>query len=246
LKPIRIRTGKSREERDEFLSLTDRVKFYLTENTTRAYTALGVIGGVVILTVVVAIMLNQSHKNQLALQAEALAYYDIDSPSPGEADMTPEDRVKKARELFGKISDGGPFADVARFYGANADLELGELDQAMDEYKKLAASSEPVVSTVADVRLAAALKIKGDIKGALGVYKQMEEKGLLKDGAHYMSAQLYEDMGDTKQAIAEYSAVKDEFPGSPWRAEAETRLKELLPPEATAATEQPAAKPAKK
>ncbi len=234
MKSQRIRTGKRREETDKFLSLTEKVKLYVMENSTKAYTALGVVGAVIALTVLVSLMMNQSYKNQLAQYGDALAYYNVDSPVPGDTPMEPMDRFKKAKELFGKLASehsGGPLAGLARFYEANADVELGETDTAIDEYRDVVKSSEndPVLYSAASLRLAAMLQIKGDINGALEVYKAMEEKGVMSDEAHFMAAQLYEETGNKEQAIYEYTAVKKDFPNSPRIPEVHMKLDKLQP-----------------
>lgn len=248
MKSLRKRTGKSREETDKFLSLTERVKLYFMENTTKAYAALGVIAAVVALTVLVSLLMSQSYKNQLALQAEALAYYDVESPVPGDQPMEPVERIKKAKELFSKIAEehsGGPLAGIARFYEANSEVELGEMDKAVEGYRDLAARSmnEPVLYSVASLRLASALEAGGDVKGALEVYKAMQERGVLRDEAYFRAAQLYEDMGDSERAVFEYMAVKKDFPSSPRLPETLMRLEKLQPPEMEAPSEAAPARP---
>lgn len=236
MKSYRKRTGKKDETTDEFLGFTERVKFYVAENTVKAYTMLGVAGAVLVLTVVGSTLMDQSSKNQLSRQAQALKYYDLETPAPDNAQMSPDQRFAKAKELFGETASG-PYAAVSTYYEANAEMEMNDLDSAIAHYRKLAEDTgkDAVVASLAKSRLAAALKMKGDYQGAMEVYKSMSTDSLMKDEGHYMLAMMHEVAGENSAALAEYKTVATEFPNSPWNAAAENKVSELGPNDGAAA-----------
>ena len=246
MKSYRVRTGKKDElEADKFLGLTDKVMLYVQENQTRAYTALGVIGVVIILTILVSMLMEQSKRNLLAQESEAIKYYDVNSPVPGDKPMEPAERYQKAVEMFSDIAgkhSGSPYAGVSEYYKASAEMALGDTAKAIEGYRALAgrSGSNPALYSIANLRLASALRANGDVQGALDIYKALTEKGVVKDQAHMMLGKMYEEAGDTQKAVFEYKLVKKDFPGSPWAPDANARVARLAPEEAAA----PAAPPA--
>lgn len=237
MKNYRVRTGKKTDEQmDEFLGLSEKVKIYVQDNQTKAYTALGVVGLVIILTVLVSLFMMDSARNQLAKFNDGLKYYDITSPAPGDKPMEPAERYKKAVEVLSDLASG-PYAGLSGYYRSNALMESGDMASAIDGYKALvaASSTDPVVYSLASLRLAVALSANGDMKGAMDVYQTLTEKGLVKDEAHFMLGRMNELLGEKDKALAEYRLVKKDFPDSPWVAEANAKIIEMDPAAAAAA-----------
>lgn len=241
MKNYRVRTGnKPDEQMDEFLGLSEKVKVYVQRNQTKAYAVLGVVGLVIILTVLVSLFMMDSANNQLARFNEGLKYYDIASPAPGDKPMEPAERYKKAVEVLTDVvskHSGGPYAGIAEYYKSNALMESGDMASAIEGYKALVASSStnPVVYSLASLRLAVALSTNGDVKGAMDVYRTLTEKGLVKDEAHFMLGRMNELLGEKDSALAEYRLVKKDFPDSPWAVEANAKVLEMDPAAAAAA-----------
>jgi len=224
LKTFRKRTGKKKDmlkDQDEFLSLSQKALKYAQGHTKQVYVALGAIAVVAVLTVLVSMLFETSRKNVLAKESEALKYYDVNSPVPGDKPMSSADRLKKAKELFAEVADkhsGSPVAVQALYYKANTDMEMGNLDAAIDGYKKLMdkAASDKVMMSLVGKRLAEAYLAKGNMQGAVDSYKKVAatEGGYLRDDAHYQLAKIYEGMGKKEDALAEYRAIIKDFPNS--------------------------------
>jgi predicted negative regulator of RcsB-dependent stress response len=223
LKTWRKKTGKKKDQftkPDEFQSLTQKVLSYAKENTQKVYIGLAVLGVVVIAAIIVTLLTQSSHRRVTDMEAEALKYYDINSPVPGTKPMGAVDRLKKAKDLFGQAADS---ADFALYYKANSDMELGDIDAAIAGYVKLKEKTkDPVLTSLVDMRLAEAYILKGDTQKAVAAYMDdiKAEKGLMKDMAHYKLAGIYLKAGEKDRAIQEYKAIVKDFPNSPFFAEA--------------------------
>lgn len=230
MKTWRKKTGKKKDQftkPDEFQSLTQKVLAFAQENTQKVYMGLAVLGVVIIAAIVVTLLMRSSHMKVTATEAEALKYYDLNSPVPGTKPMGAAERLKKARELFAKVADS---ADIALYYKANANMDLGEIDQAIDDYRKLKESTkDPVLTSLVDMRLAEAYLAMGDTQKAAAAYLDeiKAEKGLLKDMAHYRLAGIYLRLGDKDRAIQEYKVIDKDFPNSPFAAEAKLNVDRL-------------------
>ncbi len=241
MKALRYKTGKKKlklNEPDEFQSLTQKAMDYIKENTKQAYIVLGAIAVIVVAVVLFGIWRDTDRKNAMYKEAEALRYYDINSAVPGDKPMSSIDRYKKAKELFEQIvkSHGGSAADIARYYEANSEMEMGNVDPAIAGYTEVIAKSgnNQVLVSLATMRLAEAYAAKGDKQKAIDtLHNELKaEKGYLKDAALYQLAKLYESEGRTADVkVAQEKLVKD-FPESPY-------TRELMP--AQAATPMPVA-----
>jgi len=237
LKTWRKNTGKRKnqlDQPDEFISLTQRVLDYARENTSKVYTALGVAGVAIVLTILVSMLMHNREKHLVVRQSEALQYYDVNTPAPGGKTMTPQERYKKASALFGGIikdAGGSPAAEVARYYKANADLELGDTAAAIEGYKTIVEGSgkDAVMMSLAAERLASAYIAKGETDKAISVYLGVIklDNSYLKDEARFHLARIYENIGKKDEAVKEYEAIKKESPNSPWANESEMKVAEL-------------------
>ncbi len=237
MKTFRKRTGKNKDkfkEQDEFLSLSQKVLKYAQGHTKQVYVALLVAAVVVILTILVSMLFENSQKKVMAMEDDALKYYDINSPAPGTKPMAPAERLTKARDMFKDILDNhgsGPVAVKALYYKANADMELGNMDAAIEGYKKLLekASADPMMAALANKRLAEAYLAKGNQQEAINTYLGIAkaEGGYLKDEAHFRLAKIYDGMGKKDEALAEYKALEKDFPDSPFISDARKEVARL-------------------
>ena len=229
MKSLRKQTGKKKSlynEPDQFQSFSEKVMDYAKENTTRVIAAVGVVA-VLFIAAAGFMLWRQNEKMNMAAQtAKALEYYDINSPAPGGKPMAGPERMQKARELFGKIAQegGGDGADVALYYKANTEMEMGDLDGAIKDYKAVIAraTGNASLATLARHRLAAAYFTKGDTQDAVETYRTelSTPNDYLKDAALYELARIYQQSGKTQEATEEVNALKKDFPNSPYTGQA--------------------------
>jgi predicted negative regulator of RcsB-dependent stress response len=229
----RKRTGKKKNQfsgPDEFQSFTQKVLLYVQENIRMFYIGLAVLAVVIIASAIGFMVMKSMHEKAAAQMAEALKYYDLNAAPPGDRPMAPEERLKKASEIFGQLSSkGGKQADMALYYQANANFDLGDMDAAIQEYIKLKGrTDDPLLKALADQRLASAYLVKGNSNEAVNVLSAdlKSDRNFFKDVDHYRLAKLLEQ-GDPKLAINQLEALLKEFPDSPWASEAELELSKL-------------------
>lgn len=235
MKSYRKRTGAKKDklnEPDEFLSLTQRALFYAQENTTKFYAAIAVVVVIAFVAVGGSYLMRKAGESAQMRLNEAMQYYDIESPSPGDAPMDAGERIKKAREMFKELAGkSGPVGMTASYYEANAAMELGDMDAAVSGYNAVIAkaSSDPVLASLAYLRLAEAYRYKGDGNKAMETLDTLEKLpgGGLKDEARFRIAGMLMDEGKTDQALAGYKKLVEEFPDSPWKSEAEMKIAQL-------------------
>ena len=228
MKILRKQTGKKKSlynEPDQFQSLTEKAMDYAKENTSKVFVAAGVVAVLFIAAAGVMLWRQNAKMNIATETAKAIKYYDINSPVPGGKPMGAAERFQKAENLFDKIAnEGGPGSDVALYYKANSEMELGNMDKAIKDYKDVLAKSSgnPSLATLARYRLAEAYTAKGDTQDAVETYKSeiSSPNDFLKDAAHYELAKIYQQSGKTQDAMAEYNVLKKDFPNSPYTGEA--------------------------
>jgi len=244
LKSLRKKTGKKKNkynEPDEFQSLTSRVFDYIREHTRQAYAVLAVVAAVLLLTVGISVYFENAKKQVASSMDDALKYYDLDSAAPGDKPMPAEERMKKAKGMFGEISEKarGPQALVALYYKANAAMELGDLDGAIKGYKDVVgkAADNNIMRSLADARLAEAYLAKGDTDTAVKTYMEIANAtgGYMQDEARVKLAGIYEAQGKKREALIEYQAVIKDYPKSPWIPEVSGRILQLSGTEAAKA-----------
>jgi tetratricopeptide (TPR) repeat protein len=253
LKTFRKKTGKKKgqfTQPDEFQSITRRVMDYVQANTKQVYIALGALAAVVVIIIVVSMLMSASRAKLVAKQAEALKYYDINSPAPGKQPMGVAERLTKATELFSEVAKsagGSPIGVRALYYKASAEMDMGDTDNAIKDYKEASAKagSDKLMTSLTAMRLAGAYANKGDVQAAIEAYMGIikADGGYLKDEAHMRLGEIYEMSGQKDKAVSEYRAVEKEFPDSPWARDAKSRadaLEGIAQAEAAAAPMQPA------
>ena len=229
MKSLRKQTGKKKSlynEPDQFQSFSGKAMDYVKENTSKVLAGAGVVA-VLFIAAAGFMLWRQNEKLTVAEQtAKALKYYDINSPAPGGKPMAGPERMQKAREQFGKIAQegSGPGANVALYYKANTEMEMGDLDNAIKDYKDVIAraSGDASLVTLARHRLAAAYFTKGDIPDAVETYRTelSTPSDYLKDAALYELARIYQQGGKTQEAMEEVNALKKDFPNSPYTGQA--------------------------
>ena len=230
----RKRTGKKKDQftgPDEFQSFTQKALLYVQENIRKFYIGLAVLAVVIIASALAFMVMKSAHEKDAARMTEALKYYDVNAAPPGDKPMAPQERFKKASEIFGQLSSkGGKQADLALYYQANANFDMGLVDTAVQEYKELKGrTDDPLLTALADQRLASAYLVKGNSNEAVNILSAdlKSNRNFFKDEDRYRLAKILEQQGDTKQAIDQLEALLKEFPASSWAYDAKLSLARL-------------------
>ncbi|MBI5191114.1 MAG: tetratricopeptide repeat protein [Nitrospirae bacterium] len=235
MKSLRKKTGARKDklnEPDEFLSLTQKVMLYAQANSKQAYTVIGVVVVAALLAVVASYIMREAKTQAQTNLAEAIKYYDTNSPVPGDKPMEPGERYKKAREMFAELAKkSGPLGLTAAYYEANSAMELGDMDAAIAGYKAVIAkaSADPALASLASLRLSEAYRFKGDRQLAMDTLTAMTNiaGGGLKDEAQFRIAGMLQEDGKTDQALAAYKKLVEEYPDSPWKGDANAKAIQL-------------------
>ncbi|MHB8172888.1 MAG: tetratricopeptide repeat protein [Nitrospirota bacterium] len=247
----RKRTGKKKEQfsgPDEFQSFSQKALLYVQENMKKFYIGLAVLAVVVVASAVWFMAAKSSHEKAAALMSKALKYYDLNSAAPGGKPMATAERLKTASGLFGQIaSGGGKQADLALYYQANANFELGDVDKAIQEYDALKEhTKDPLLTSLANQRLASAYLEKSNENEAINVLigDSKLQGSFFKDEDLFRLARILEQSGKTGEAIGQLETLVKEFPDSTWASDAKLELskltgKPLEAPQASAGTPSP-------
>ncbi len=230
----RKRTGKKKEQfsgPDELQSFTQKALLYVQKNINKFYIGLAALAVIVIAASVWFLAAKSSQEKAAATIATALEYYDLNSAAPGGKPMTSVERLEKAGELLGQVASGsGRQADIALYYQANTDFELGNIDKAIQEYNALKARAQnPLLASLANQRLASAYLEKGNKNEAIDVLVSDSKLAgsFFKDEDKFRYAQILAKSGNTSEAVGQLEGLIKEFPDSPWTSDARMELSKL-------------------
>ena len=230
----RKRTGKKKEQfsgPDELQSFTQKALLYVQKNINKFYIGLAVLAVVVIASSVWFLAEKASEEKAAATIASALQYYNLNSAPPGGKPMTSVERLEKADELLGQAASGsGKQADIALYYQANTDFELGNVDKAINEYDALKKRTrDPFLTSLANQRLASAYLEKGNENAAVDalVSDSKLAGSFFKDEDKFRYAQILAKNGNASEAVGQLEGLIKEFPDSPWTSDARTELSKL-------------------
>ncbi|MBN1962591.1 MAG: tetratricopeptide repeat protein [Deltaproteobacteria bacterium] len=141
-----------------------------------------------------------------------------------------EDRAQSARSAFIKVVDNfgtSGVAQMARFYIADLDIELGEQDKALNILQTLVNSLTPNDNLyfLAIERSAYLLEQKGDIDGALKIWQHLTgtSKHFYADHALFQLARLHAEKNEIKEARNLLARIEKEYPNSSFS----TKVQEL-------------------
>lgn len=166
-----------------------------------------------------------------------------------EALLEPEERLKKASELYDEIIEKYPANDVsaiALFESGNVYYKLKDYDKA-EERLKLFIEKYPKqqgLVTISKLKLAYLYQVKGNNSEALNHFRAVYEMpdSSSRDQAGFELARALEADEKTDEAKAIYTDISESADESPWGAEAKARLVLLDPPsESAESTEEDAA-----
>jgi tetratricopeptide (TPR) repeat protein len=216
-------------KRDEFVATVRRSIDYV-ESHGRMIIALGV--GVLLVIVAAGgffvYLESRSARANIALD-EAMEAYRGDA---GES-ATGANRAEAA-ELFSEVTEGFRGTDaaaVATVFLARIAADRGDLARARELWERFL-EGRPRDALAAEVRLnlIALERQEGrdeEVALQLETLLQQEDRVLPDDTVLYELALTLERLGRSDEAIAHYQRIVDEFPRSPYRAEAQSELSRL-------------------
>lgn len=163
--------------------------------------------------------------------AEAMRVYgatvDADDPNP-EDPVTPvfasdEQRLLKAKEKLDAVGGGAPGA-LAKLYEADMAIQSGDTATARQIWESfLASHSDHVMALSVRLNLLALDRAEGkaeDVAAELQAELDSVEKDLPEDVLLFELAQTRDALGQNEEARELYQRLVDEYPQSPYSAEA--------------------------
>lgn len=157
-------------------------------------------------------------------------------PPTSPAYQTAAEKYKKAAGEFDGVErryGSLPAGRWARYYGALARVEMGQLAEAEKTLQELAAGSgvaNPLEASLARLALAEGYHRAGKTDQALEVYRQIVDDAaapLPRDHVLMRLAALLEEQRKFAEAGASYQRLLDAFPASSYAAEAKRRSEYL-------------------
>ena len=232
---------------DEFISFSARAFDYV--NANRMPFIIGSVALVVVVGVVWGLKAWTEH--EAAVQADAFSRAvdvlrtPVKSPEAEEPEEEkkeePEGAKKDEGERFAsaiersqaaatelaEIEGRSGVAALARLGTATARLDMGEIDEALDDYDRfLASGAPPALRFFGLDGLTTALIEKGDLDGALARAKEIEalEGGTFADHGAWLTARILERKGDADGATKAYRTFLEKHPESLLKPSVEKRL----------------------
>ena len=163
--------------------------------------------------------------------AEAMRVYgapvDADDPNP-EDPVTPvfasdEQRMEKAKEKLSAVGGGAP-GELAKLYEADMAVESGDTATAREIWESfLSSHSDHVMALSVRLNLLALDRAEGkaeDVAAELQAELDSIEKDLPEDVLLFELAQTRDALGQSEEARELYQRLVDEYPQSPYSAEA--------------------------
>lgn len=189
---------------DKFQSTMELITDYIAENKKRFYSI--VAGTVLAVFIAVFIYLYWSH-----YQYAAREMYAKSQKETSENVESPEILAKNIK-IYKELTDKYPHswsARMAHYHLGNIYYKKGELDNAIDSYKKFVAavkSDEAGIKFLALSSLGYCYEARKDYKSALEYFEKAQKtKNIGFESIGYRNvARIYELMGDKKKALENY------------------------------------------
>lgn len=156
-------------------------------------------------------------------------------PAAGPSYPTERDRAQAAIAKFKAAADAYPSTDAgisARYQQASLLMTLGDASQAAAAYQQVIdrASSSNIYAQMAKLGLAQAQARTGQYDQAINVFKELsirKDGPLPVDGILMQLGRTYLEAGKRTDAQQTFNRIVEEFPDSPFSAEAKRQLDEL-------------------
>ncbi|MBN2655348.1 MAG: tetratricopeptide repeat protein [Nitrospirae bacterium] len=183
-------------------------------------------GFIAILIGIIGYISYNSYTANKALELESEAYKILYADFQTQP-MAPEDRIKKAMELFKKSYDVKKRPHVL-FMIANCHYELGQYDEAIKNLLDLTdRDSDPLIAPLARYKMAMTYIKKDDKPKAFSMFavlSSLNETVAFQDLSLFENAKLLDEAGKTEEAKAKYNELITKFPQSPLAEEAKKAL----------------------
>jgi len=195
---------KELKEPDIFQSTVERITDYISENKTRFFAILTT----VVFTVIIAFGIYLYWNNY---QTTATQIYSKAHTSLFRSGGNPE-IVRESMKIFQELIDKYPHswsARMAYYHMGNLYYGFGEIDNAIDSYKKFVSSyksDEAGIRFLALTSLGYCFEVKKDFKSALDYFEQAQKSnntGFESIGYRNI-ARIYEELNDKKKALENY------------------------------------------
>lgn len=195
---------KELKEPDFLQATATKISEYIEENKTRFYTF--VTAGITAIVIAVGIYLYwsnyQTNAMQIYTEAQNAMLKSGDNSSASDETM----------ETFNELIDKYPYswgARMAYYHLGNIYYNRGELDNAIDSYKKFVKSvksDEAGVKFLALTSLGYCYEVRKDLKTALEYFEKAQKaKNIGFESIGYRNlARIYEELGDKKKALENY------------------------------------------
>lgn len=231
-------------KRDEFANAVGRGVEYAESHVRSILLAVGA----VILIGVLAFGIRAFLKGREAKAGEALTYamkvYEapVDAAAAKPTDpkaptfASQDARRNRAKELFEGIRDDYGFsdaADVAGLYLGQIAVQEGQLDRARELWQDFVDEHEGhILAGQARLNLIELDRQQGkgqELAARLRAFLQESKPPLPQDILYHELGVTLEQIGQGGEAVEAYQKILDEFPQSPYRAEAQERINVLDP-----------------
>jgi predicted negative regulator of RcsB-dependent stress response len=195
---------KQLKEPDIFQSSFEKITDYISENTVRFFA----IATTVILTVVIAFGIYLYWSNY---QTNAAQIYAKAQASVIRSEVDPE-AVPESMKIFQELIDKYPHswsARMAYYHLGNIYYNSGDLDNAINSYKKFVSSTksdDAGIKFLALTSLGYCFEAKKDFKSALNYFEEAQKSnntGFEAIGYRNI-ARIYEELNDKKKALENY------------------------------------------
>ena len=176
-----------------------------------------------------------------ALLAQAMAVQEARVSTPGTAAIpatpgaypTERARLEAAVAKFKAAADAYPSSDsgvFARYQEAVGQVALGNPTAAVTAYQEVIKRTDGIFGQMARLGLAEALARAGQYDQAINAFKEMAQRKdgpLPIDGILMQLGRVYRDAGKRADAQQTFNRLVDEYPESPFMADAKRELETL-------------------
>jgi tetratricopeptide (TPR) repeat protein len=226
-KPIKKRvTKKTVFKEPEVKNVAMRALDFIKERKKQLIITVSALCIIAVLYIAFMFYTSSLNKKAYSLEMDAYNYY-YGVNLPGGLKLTTEERWKKALELYKKSLEV-KVTPTALFYLGNCYYNLGDYDNAIKEYNVFIDKfrNEKEILPLVYQKLASAYFKNNRNDKAIETLDALArlENGIFKDTALILEARYYETAGEFKKALEKYKELVNEFPVSPWSAEAQAKI----------------------